>query len=61
MRVVAASDWIIDVGPGAGERGGRLVAEGPPDVVAEAADSKTAPYLRRFRNGNRVHVSFARR
>jgi excinuclease ABC subunit A len=45
MSVVAASDWIIDVGPGAGEEGGRIVAEGTPGHVATAAKSVTAPYL----------------
>ena len=47
MRVIGASDWIVDVGPGAGEDGGRIVAEGPPADVARAAASRTAPYLRR--------------
>jgi len=47
MRVVAGSDWVIDVGPGAGEEGGRVVAAGPPAVVARAAKSRTAPYLAR--------------
>jgi len=46
MRVIAASDWIIDVGPGAGEEGGRIVAAGPPWSVSAARDSRTAPYLR---------------
>ncbi|EHH68189.1 excinuclease ABC subunit A [Gluconobacter morbifer G707] len=45
MRVAAASDWIIDLGPGAGNRGGKIVAEGPPETVAHAPDSKTAPFL----------------
>jgi excinuclease ABC subunit A len=47
LRVVAAADWVIDVGPGAGEEGGRIVAEGPPADICKAADSRTAPYLRR--------------
>ncbi|HYG07497.1 MAG TPA: excinuclease ABC subunit UvrA [Stenotrophomonas sp.] len=47
MRVVADSDWVIDMGPGAGDQGGQVVAEGPPAQVAAAADSRTAPYLRR--------------
>jgi excinuclease ABC subunit A len=47
MRVVAASDWVIDVGPGAGEDGGAIVAAGPPAVVARASGSRTAPYLAR--------------
>ncbi|WP_020654979.1 excinuclease ABC subunit UvrA [Massilia niastensis] len=45
MRVVAGSDWVIDIGPGAGDAGGRLVACGPPEEVARAQDSRTAPYL----------------
>jgi excinuclease ABC subunit A len=47
MRVVAASDWVIDLGPGAGDEGGRIVAEGTPDEVARAKGSRTAPYLAR--------------
>ncbi|MCI1187847.1 excinuclease ABC subunit UvrA [Hymenobacter sp. DH14] len=48
MRVVAGSDWVIDIGPGAGEDGGRVVAAGPPREVAKAKESRTAPYLRAF-------------
>jgi excinuclease ABC subunit A len=47
MRVVAACDWVIDIGPGAGEAGGKVVAEGPPAHVAREKGSRTAPYLRR--------------
>lgn len=47
MRVVAGSDWVIDVGPGAGEDGGRVIAEGPPEEVAQSSQSRTAPYLAR--------------
>ena len=48
MRVVAASDWVIDIGPGAGDEGGRIVASGTPAEVARASESRTAPYLARF-------------
>ncbi len=47
LRVVAGSDWVLDVGPGAGDEGGHLVAAGPPAEVARAARSRTAPYLLR--------------
>ncbi len=45
MHVVAGSDWVIDIGPGAGDEGGRVVAQGPPATVAATPGSKTAPYL----------------
>jgi excinuclease ABC subunit A len=48
MRMVAASDWIIDIGPGAGDAGGHVVASGPPAQVAVSSESRTAPYLARF-------------
>ena len=46
MRVVAASDWVIDIGPGAGNEGGQLVACGTPDDVAGTKGSRTAPFLK---------------
>ncbi len=45
MHVVAASDWVIDIGPGAGEEGGRIVKSGTPETVAGTKASKTAKYL----------------
>jgi excinuclease ABC subunit A len=48
MRVVAACDWVIDIGPEAGEAGGKIVAAGPPRKVATSTASRTAPYLARF-------------
>jgi excinuclease ABC subunit A len=45
MRVAAAADWIIDLGPGAGDAGGQVVAEGTPQQIAANAASKTGRYL----------------
>ncbi|RYD94237.1 MAG: excinuclease ABC subunit UvrA, partial [Sphingobacteriales bacterium] len=45
MHVLAQSDWIIDIGPGAGEEGGTVVAEGTPATLSRASGSRTAPYL----------------
>ena len=45
MRVVVSADWVVDVGPGAGDEGGRIVATGTPAQVAKARKSRTAPFL----------------
>jgi excinuclease ABC subunit A len=45
MSVAASSDWIVDVGPGAGEEGGRIVVAGTPNDVASNSVSRTASYL----------------
>ncbi len=45
MRVVAQADWVIDMGPGAGDLGGTVVAQGTPGSIASASGSTTASYL----------------
>ena len=55
LDVVAASDYVIDMGPGAGEAGGAVVAYGTPAEVATSAHSQTAAYLKR-----RLGVSYHR-
>jgi len=45
MQVASNSDWIIDIGPGAGNEGGLIVAQGKPEHVAQSKISQTAPYL----------------
>jgi len=47
MHVIARSDWVVDMGPGAGDEGGHVVAAGPPAQIARAPGSRTAPYLSR--------------
>ena len=47
MLVARSSDWIIDIGPGAGDEGGAVVAQGSPAKVAASKDSRTAPFLLR--------------
>ena len=48
MEVVKSADWIIDVGPGAGDAGGQVIAQGIPEEVAENAQSLTGSYLKRL-------------
>ena len=45
MSVVAAADWVIDLGPSGGDAGGRIVATGTASDVARSPHSRTAPYL----------------
>ncbi len=45
MQVASNSDWIIDIGPGAGNAGGVIVAQGTPYDVSQSKDSRTAPFL----------------
>ncbi|MBK8994581.1 MAG: excinuclease ABC subunit UvrA [Myxococcales bacterium] len=45
MDLVACADWVVDLGPEGGEGGGRIVAEGTPEEVSEAAGSHTGRYL----------------
>ncbi len=52
MRVVAESDWVIDIGPGAGEEGGQVVFSGTPADLATIEKSKTAPFLKQFLQGS---------
>ncbi|MDQ0753064.1 excinuclease ABC subunit A [Streptomyces africanus] len=53
MSVVAGADWVVDLGPGGGDAGGRIVAAGPPAEVARSEQSRTAPYLARVLSGSR--------
>src|SRR5207249_649008 len=45
LDVIKRADWIVELGPGAGEAGGRVVAEGTPEAVANVAESPTGRYL----------------
>ena len=46
LDVIKCADWIIDMGPEGGEGGGRVVASGTPEAVAQSAQSHTGEYLR---------------
>jgi excinuclease ABC subunit A len=46
LDLIQAADWVIDLGPGGGEAGGRIIAQGPPEVVAAVAESYTGQYLK---------------
>ena len=48
LDVIANADWVIDLGPEGGSRGGTVVAQGTPEQVASCADSHTGRYLARY-------------
>jgi excinuclease ABC subunit A len=48
LEVIKTADWVIDLGPEGGDGGGRIVATGTPEDIAEAGDSHTGHYLRPY-------------
>ena len=58
LDVIAAADWVLDLGPEGGEAGGAVVAEGPPARLAESADGHTAHALRRYLRGDMAESGF---
>jgi len=52
LEVIKTADWVIDLGPEGGERGGNIVGVGPPETIAEIKNSYTGQYLARMLNGN---------
>jgi excinuclease ABC subunit A len=56
LDVVRSADWVVDLGPGAGPEGGTVVAEGPPEAVAES-DGRTGQALRARRRAGRARPS----
>ena len=48
LDVIKVADWVIDLGPEGGAGGGRILAEGPPEVVAATPASHTGRFLKRL-------------
>ncbi len=63
LDVIKTADWIVDLGPAGGDRGGRIIAEGTPEAVARTDGSATGEYLARVLRGEPLvplsDVSFA--
>jgi len=53
LDVIKAADWVIDLGPEGGHRGGEIVAEGPPETIAASPRSWTGRFLARVLSGQR--------
>ncbi|MGA2359389.1 MAG: excinuclease ABC subunit UvrA [Terriglobales bacterium] len=54
LEVIKTADWVIDLGPEGGDRGGNLVGSGTPEAIAELKNSYTGQYLKQVLNGNGV-------
>ena len=52
LEVIKTADWVIDLGPEGGNRGGKVVGVGPPEAIAKLKDSYTGKYLAGILNGN---------
>ena len=48
LDIICKADWIIDIGPGAGRNGGRVVFEGTPSAILKSKDSITGQYLKKY-------------
>jgi excinuclease ABC subunit A len=53
LDVIKTADWIVDLGPEGGEGGGRILAEGTPEDLADVRESFTGQYLRKILGGSR--------
>jgi excinuclease ABC subunit A len=51
LDVIKTADWIVDLGPEGGDRGGRIIAEGTPERIAATPGSATGEYLDRVLRG----------
>jgi len=54
LEVIKTADWVIDLGPEGGDRGGNLVGSGPPEAIAGLKNSYTGQYLKQVLNGHSV-------
>ena len=52
LEVIKTADWVIDLGPEGGSRGGKVVGAGPPEAIAKVTGSYTGKYLAHVLNGN---------
>jgi excinuclease ABC subunit A len=55
LEVIKTADWVIDLGPEGGDRGGRLVAAGTPEQVSENPESHTGRYLKQALSASKRH------
>jgi excinuclease ABC subunit A len=51
LDVIAAADWVIDLGPEGGEKGGRIICEGAPEQISRKRSSYTGRYLKEVLKG----------
>jgi excinuclease ABC subunit A len=52
LEVIKTADWVIDLGPEGGDKGGHIVGSGTPETIAKLPNSYTGQFLARVLNGN---------
>jgi excinuclease ABC subunit A len=57
LDVIKTADWIVDLGPEGGDGGGRIIAQGTPEQIAQHPDSHTAHYLKPVLDAQSPHVA----
>jgi excinuclease ABC subunit A len=58
LEVIKTADWVIDLGPEGGDRGGQVIAEGPPEEIARVKNSYTGQFLARVLGSNAASPSY---
>ncbi|MEE8506379.1 MAG: hypothetical protein V3S40_09190, partial [Kiloniellales bacterium] len=61
LEIIKTADWIIDLGPEGGDKGGRVVAQGTPEDVAAVPESFTGRYLARYLSRGKARAQAAGR
>lgn len=61
LEVIKTADWVLDLGPEGGDKGGEVAAEGTPEQVAEELRSYTGRYLKQLLNGPRAEPAALRK
>ena len=59
LEVIKTADWLIDLGPEGGDKGGRIVATGTPEQIVSSKESFTGQYLKKHLEASKIELELA--